>query len=165
MWIVSVLKKKILTTTSTLNKMFVESVKGKRQCPSLLLQYFVIVTLRLSARRNRQHLNFLKDGRHTAANQFPGRRRTLKIQPNPHRQHWHLHLYWRRNWPRSGGRNLPDVRDIVLCGGCVMIVNGCVITVPPPNHNDTGRRVHIKKGRDNHLPGRGERQWRWKEKL
>lgn len=54
----------------------------------------------------------------------------------------------------------PDVRDIVLLGGCAMIVNGCVITVPPRNHNDTGRRMHMKKGRDNHLPGRGERRRR-----
>lgn len=58
----------------------------------------------------------------------------------------------------------PDVRDIVLLYGCVMMVNGYVITVPPHNHRMAAAAQWqwpshaYKKGRGNHLLGRGERQ-------
>ncbi len=63
----------------------------------------------------------------------------------------------------------PDVRDIVLLYGCVMMVNGYVITVPPNNHRMAAAAQWqwpshaYKKGRDNHLLGWGERQSHGKE--
>lgn len=64
----------------------------------------------------------------------------------------------------------PDVWDIVLIYGCVMIVNGYVITVPPHNHRMAAAAQWqwpshaYKKGRDNHLLCWGERQSHGKER-